>query len=355
MKTRLKILLLIFLSVISLKAENYDDMYQNIYEDTNPYVNYNYIHVNDTVNDYLSSTMNFITFHKFNINYETLLNQQYENAINKLNDKVTGIIKDDNKQRKIYIQIGKQLDKILNKNMSETEKSETVYKDILHNLSKESIVDVNSRNLKLQHSLDYGATVLSIDNITKNESFNTKKWQIIRECDFYGECYTTGYYRHTKNYLTQIPEYKIYRVVNNKDYLITTISHSNSVKSSSIGFTYGDSAKDFIKNNYSSIYDIIKNNDKYIIPKNKVFITDFNSQLRNNNTTLSYKVVVRYVQFRKGNVTKGSSQSITYNIDADENADGRIDFIHKEDYDKIESKYFVENGGLIPIISLLLN
>lgn len=193
-------------------------------------------------------------------------------------------------------------------------------------------------NVTLQHSIELGVTRLEWDDKARSGSqsggmvtTNCVGWTTSMSCTG-GGSFSTCYYRSQ-------PQYFIYRVVNGQETLITKLPGS-LVSSGDFSIVLPDSlfqsawsiAKDYYTLELSGKYPDVK--------PGRAFFYDFQPDLREPGTTLSYKIISSDDFLVNPNVCGArTGKTYTTTIVADGNGDSRMDYLPAADYAKYVGKY----------------
>lgn len=252
--------------------------------------------------------------------------------------------------------VGSSLQDLINDpNITDEEKGLEILNLIASTIEPYSASENNSGlNLKLEHSVIYDTTFLSWEDLVKTDS--CKEGYFKRVCDDFS-CYSTWTYR--RDILTQVPDYHIYRVVDGRSELITTIKGLKHLKR---GRTISFSSNQYGQYDWKNIFretseDLAK---EFLIRKfqdyfsdetapNRRAFTDLMSVNRNKGESVSYKIVANNGAY-KGH-SCGHNNTWTTTVVADSDGDLRMDFIPEEVYDGLFTRL---NPWFVPAISSTL-
>jgi len=247
--------------------------------------------------------------------------------------------------------VGSQLKNILNdKRKTDKEKGVELIRFIESTLSKYKSPKTGSLNVQLEHSIEHGVTRITWDSQNKTESCwqASVTYQDCRGVDWRrGEACPTVTVEGGWLYIRQIPDYYIYRIVDNNEQLISKIKGRKTT--SSISLSTGDNIFENITSAYNSYnYDMGIENGRGVW-------FDFKSDYRNVGDTLSYKVISDLSPYAIDedwlfNTVCGSQSKLTTVVNQDVDSDGRVDYLPNSAYDEIFGKYY---GWLVPTAMLL--
>jgi hypothetical protein len=230
----------------------------------------------------------------------------------------------------LVVKAAGKLQEILNDpGKTERQKGQEVLKEIELSMEPYESAPAGGLGLSLKHSIEYGVTRLS--------------WSHRREvdecrggfCGWRAVCYTDswGVYRCDGrewycdawiDYVLKEPDYTVYRTVNGQETPVTKLKGRQVVHRESIRLS-GDLWKT-IKSILDADWGF-----EFRLGSDKAFIHDPLSDHRNVGDSLAYRVVSNNSAYRLGQC--GSSETHTSTATADQDADGRMDFIPSEAYD----------------------
>jgi hypothetical protein len=266
------------------------------------------------------------------------LEKLYITARQKLTDEKTIAV--------IVSKAAEKLEEIVNRNdLTRDEKGEEVVKVIVSTLEPYEFITSDALGISLKHSIEYGASFLSWNNrtkFTKCKGLYVKT--IIREvCDMYG-CHDEQYYipEYRDEYVTQVPDYYIYRVVDGQQKLLTKIKGYANLKFNTFGLSSDDGWTDLVVN----AFNYYRNIPEATVEEDRLFWLDLHSDVRSLGESLSYKVVADLKPYKIKDC--GSNDQFSSTISADADGDGKMDFIPSRAYDKYFGKYY---GWLVPVIA----
>jgi hypothetical protein len=244
--------------------------------------------------------------------------------------------------------LGEELQDILNRtDLTDKEKGEEVVKVILSTLEPYEFVKSDTLGISLKHSIEYGATYISWEDKTAYDT--CWGWYVsvvyYDECDNYGcETKKKYEYEYIKEYLTQVPDYYIYRIVDGEQVLVTKIKGYKNVDTKSYSLSSEDGWTDLL----SSAYDYYQDIPEAALEEGRLSWLDLHSDVRSAGETLSYRVVANLKPYKAGSC--GSSTKYSSTISADADGDGKMDFIPTSAYQKYFGKYY---GWMIPVLSMI--
>lgn len=193
-------------------------------------------------------------------------------------------------------------------------------------------------NVTLQHSIELGVTRLEWDD--KARTGSQSGGQVTTNCvGWTGQMSCTESASYSTCFYRSQPEYYIYRVVNGQETLITRIQGS-LVSSGDVGITFNDS---LFQSAWSAAkyYYTVQLSGKYPdVKPGRAFFYDFQADLREPGTTLSYKVISSDDFFVSPYVCGArTGKTYTATVVSDGNGDGRMDYLPAADYAKYAGKY----------------
>lgn len=238
-----------------------------------------------------------------------------------------------------------QLEKLLNQpNKSEEEIGADIANLIASTIEPYSTQEYGSLNIKIEHSIMFETTFISWNHLIQTDSGPYITSNCVFEFDpvlNYNVQICTG--SIGKEYLTQYPDYSLYRVVNGVETLITKIKGESlySLQEIRIGTGLLDFFKDAKK--YKEFYD------EFGVEQNRLVWEDPKAGDRNQGETLSYKIVADNSAYKIGDL--GHSNSWEGFVDADTDGDRKMDYIPTSVYSTI---WVRQNPWFVPIITSTL-
>ncbi len=258
-------------------------------------------------------------------------------------------------EKKITVLVAKAADAlreiIEDPDKTEKEKGAEVAQIIAKSIEPYHINETSALNLSVQHSIEFGTSMISWEDKTQyktcSTSFCTTKWTTVIRCEN-GTCWdelvssTTCTYK--EDYLAQVPDYYIYRVVDGQDKLITFISGFQKIQEGGSftlgsGFSWEGLAKE--------TFNFWKDMPNITNVSNRPFWWDLHSDVRNIGEVLEYKIVAKNGRFKWGHCGHDNTWETRIIVDGD--GDGKMDYIPETEYQKLFGKYY---GWLIPVITL---
>lgn len=252
----------------------------------------------------------------------------------------------DEKNLKIIItKAAEKLQEIINRpDLTDEEKGEEAVKIIVATLEPYEYMVSDALNTSIKHSIEYGATFISWDD--KTAFTQCWGWYLnveVIDCD--APCDPFVYtWEYRADYLTQVPDYSVYRIINGNQKLLAKVKGYKHIKQNTFGLSLDDGWTDLASNAFDFYRDI----PEATIEEGRRFWIDLHSDVRNKGETLSYRVVANLEPYKANSC--GSNDMFSSTISADADGDGKMDYIPTNEYDKYFGKYY---GWLIPTIALL--
>jgi len=277
-------------------------------------------------------------------NYDMAFNLSIELAYEKARQALL-----DKKNLKIIIRkLAEGLQELINNpNMTNEEKGEEVARMIAASLEPYEYVVSDQLNTSIKHSIEYGTTFLTWDDKTEfSKCYGLYVKSVMKTvCDYWG-CHDewVDVYEYRDEYLTQVPDYYIYRIVDGEQKLISKIKGYKNVSFKTYGLSPEDGWSGLAKN----AFDYFRNTPEANVEEGRLFWFDLHADIRNMGETLSYRVEADLKPYR--GVDCGSKNKYASTIVADSDGDGKMDYIPESAYQKYFGKYY---GWLVPVITLL--
>lgn len=251
----------------------------------------------------------------------------YEDALNEIAYRIN----DRAAREKLIYRLSKEGIKKLDKILNPSDTDEEIKEKILNIINDSMLVYKSSPQgpleLTLRYSVDYLTTEISWKR--KVETLECNEWMVTADCriDAYGvrNCNTVGYYK--KVYYSIEPDYYIYRIVDGSKNLVTSIR--GGIRGRNVKYTISSDPKDWAK----EIYDYMTGSGVSRSPELGIKF-DYDADIREPNTTLSYRVEARSNRFWKSNSFCDSPSTWSSQSIADGNGDGYFDFIPQSAYRK---------------------
>jgi hypothetical protein len=231
------------------------------------------------------------------------------------------------------------LEKILNSTIkTEAEKQEETLEVITSDMGEYISGKVGASSVQLQFSLDSQASLISWDSSVKADVCNDVT--VLSN----GNLVTA-----TRRYLKQLPDYRVYRIVNQEEELIAHIKGTYSI----ITDVYENlEVAEFLAIQWGAIDDERLDEVILSLPDDLAYYMDFMAGYYLQNTQVIYKIVLDYEAVSVSNC--GVTDVVTNTIYLDENANNKVDFIPDEAYEEFEREVFIKSGALVPILNLML-
>lgn len=223
------------------------------------------------------------------------------------------------------------VDKIVNDpSATEEEKSAALIRALDNALIEAPSAPTGSLAIVMKHAPEYGVVRLEWDRMVE-----------VDECK--GGMYMTRdgvtWWEAWIDYVTKVPDYYIYRVVDGQEALLATLRGSQIISRESVTIT-----------KWADLWDLYKMlTTEFSVDQSKAFWFDYDADMRTGGTTLSYKVIADNSAYKYGRC--GTSESYVSTAVFDGDGDGYADFVPKREYAVYFGKYY---GWLVPVVSLMV-
>ena len=234
----------------------------------------------------------------------------------------------------------KELEKLLDQQGKSDEEIGAEIVDLISStIEPYSTEEFSALNIKIEHSILYETTFISWNDLIKTDS---GPYAYQRCTGVIGGDYNC-WFEYGTEYLTQYPDYSLYRVVNGVETLITKINGQSlySLQKIRIGTGLIDFFKDAKK--YREFHD------KFGAEDGRMIWEDPRAGDRNQGETLSYKIIADNSPYKRGGL--GHSNTWEGFINADVGGDRRMDYIPDSVYNTL---WFKQNPWFTPIITFIL-
>jgi hypothetical protein len=227
------------------------------------------------------------------------------------------------------------VERITNDNSrSESEKVDELIALINASFEKFSSKAQGELGIVLKHAPEFGVTRIEWDRKIE-----------VDECKgFYFKCKiengkSSCWTVYFVDYVTKVPDYYIYRVVDGQDKHLATLRGTQSISRSSTK----------LETSWSTVWDLYKTaTEDFELDNSKAFWFDYDSDMRTLDTRVEYKVVADNSPYQDGNCGTSERYQSVATLDGD--GDGYADFIPTSVYAKYFGKYY---GWLIPSVMLV--
>ncbi len=279
---------------------------------------------------------------------DAILNGNIEYALRLVKDKayqeLYKKLSDERQVAELVKKLAEKLEKELNDDAkTNEEKSVAVLQIIEESMEPYKSTPKGEINLSLQHSISSGVTRIEWDKMIEVDVCKSRYIGLECSYDQYGIQQCSYTFKYKDEYVTKIPDYYIYKIVNGNTSLITKINGVRSVSANSISIGSNIDGFKLLK----EFYDF----KKYDIPNintDKAFVYDPWSDIKNQGDTVSYRVLTDNAPYRYGDCGTSESYSVTAAFDT--NGDGHADFIPDSVYDSYRAQAF---SWMVPVLNLL--
>lgn len=239
----------------------------------------------------------------------------------------------------------KELNRIFDDpSMPVDEKKNAILLLINNTLEDHASAPAGQLNVVMRHSVEHGVTKLEWDaKVHVDECEGAVVRTVCNDPLNPGSCQT--YIDYFVEYVRREPNYRIYRILNGQETLLTTMWGQKTVRKDT--YSFGSS----IWKNVREAVDLAFGDDfAYPSSPDRVFFYDFSADYREKGTSLAYRIVSSDAFQKHGNC--GTVHNYESTVVADADGDGLMDYIPRATYQKYFSKYY---GWLTPVITSVLN
>lgn len=225
---------------------------------------------------------------------------------------------------------GEELDKHLNaESKTDLEKGADIANMIAATVEPYSASEYGPLGVKIEHSIMFETTFISWNDLIKTDECEYFYWKRICEGNECWNEWTAG-----QDYLVQVPDYSVYRVVNGVDTLVTKIKGIKKITKNRLtidanDFGWKDTLSDLRK--YKKAHDDFYS--AFDAESNRIVFMDFKAGARSQGETLSYKIIADNGSY-KGRYCGHSNRWEAF-VNADSDADRKMDYIPADVYGSI--------------------